>query len=107
MTQKDEKIKEIIRELAARFYSEHSNRTSMITVTDVAIESRGGKAVILMTVLPESEEQPAIEFAHRKLTEFREFVKTNSRIARIPFFDVRIDAGEKNRQRIDELGKSI
>lgn len=107
MTQKDEKLKEIIRELAARFYSEHSNRTSMITVTDVAIESRGGKAVILMTVLPESEEKPALDFAHRQLSDFREFVKANSRIARIPFFDVRIDSGEKNRQRIDELGKNL
>ena len=33
MAQKDDKIKEIIRELAAQFFSRESNRTSMITVT--------------------------------------------------------------------------
>ncbi|MFA6601730.1 MAG: hypothetical protein WCT02_02610 [Candidatus Paceibacterota bacterium] len=107
MTQRDNKIKEIIRELAASFFSRQSNRLSMITVTDVEIHSRGGKAVILMTVLPEDKEAEALEFAHRQLTDFKAFVQENSRIARIPFFEVRIDVGEKNRQRLDELAKKL
>jgi ribosome-binding factor A len=107
MNQKNEKIKEIIRALAADFFSRESNRQSLITITDVDLLSRGGKAIILMTVLPVSMETVAVEFAHRQLSKFREYVKDNSRIARIPFFEVRIDAGEKNRQKIDEIEKSI
>jgi len=107
MNQKDTKIKEILRELAARFFSREANRLSMITITDVELQSRGGRAIILMTVLPESMETEAVEFAHRKLSDFRDYVKDNSRIARIPFFEVKIDAGEKNRQKIDEIGKTI
>lgn len=107
MNQKDEKMKEILRELAAQYFSRESNRQSMITITDIEMHSRGSRAVILMTVLPESGEEAALSFAHRQLTEFREFVQNNSRIARIPFFDVRIDVGEKNRQRMDELGKNL
>lgn len=106
MQQKDQKLKEMIRELAAQFFSRTSNRLSMITVTDVEILSHGGKARILMTVLPESMEESAIEFAHRQLSDFREYVKENSRIGRIPFFEVKIDTGEKNRQRIDEIENS-
>ena len=107
MSQKEEKIKEIIRELAAQFFSRESNRTSLITITGVELLSRGGRAVILITVLPESEEETALGFAHRQLTDFKAFVQDNSRLARIPFFEVAIDKGEKNRQRLDEIVKSI
>ena len=107
MNQKNEKVKEILRGLAADFFSRESNRQSLITITDVELLSRGGKANILMTVMPESMEKAAIEFAHRQLTDFKEYVSEHSRIARIPFFEVKIDYGEKNRQKIDEIGKTI
>lgn len=105
--QKDDKLKEMIRELAAEYFSRESNRQSLITVTGVEIFSRGGKARILMTVLPESAESAAIEFAHRQLTDFRQYVMEKSRIGRIPFFEVAIDVGEKNRQKIDEIEKTL
>ena len=107
MNQKDFKIKEMIRELAADFFSRESNRLSLITVTDVEIRSRGATAVILVTVLPENQEESAVEFMHRQLTDFKEYVRTHSKIQRIPFFEVAIDKGEKNRQRLDEIAKSI
>jgi ribosome-binding factor A len=107
MQQKDHKLKEMLRELAAEYFSRTSNRLSMITITNVEILSRGGKAIILMTVLPESMEESALEFAKRQLSNFRDYVKEKSRIGRIPFFEVKIDTGEKNRLRIDEIEKSI
>lgn len=107
MNQKDQKLKEILRELAANFFSRTSNRQSLITVTDVLIMSKGGRAEILITVLPVEMEQKAVEFANRQLTEFRNYVQENSRIARIPYFEVKLDIGEKNRQRIDEIEKTI
>ncbi len=105
--QKDDKLKEIIRELAAEYFSREANRLSLITITDVEVFNRGGKARILMTVLPESAEQSALDFAHRQLTEFRQYVMDKSRIGRIPFFEVALDVGEKNRQKIDELSKKL
>jgi ribosome-binding factor A len=105
--QKDDKLKEMIRELAAEYFSRESNRLSLITITDVEVFNRGGKARILMTVLPESAEQSALDFAHRQLTEFRQYVMDKSRIGRIPFFEVALDVGEKNRQKIDELSKTL
>lgn len=93
--------------MAADFFSRESNRLSLITVTDVEIRSRGATAVILVTVLPENQEESAVEFMHRQLTDFKEYVKSHSKIQRIPFFDVAIDKGEKNRQRLDEIAKSI
>ena len=107
MNQKDSKIREMIRELAADFFSRESNRLSLITVTDVEMRSRGGTAVILVTVLPENQEEDAVNFMHRQLTDFKEYVRTHSKIQRIPFFEVAIDKGEKNRQRLDEITKTI
>jgi ribosome-binding factor A len=103
MDQKEQKIKEIIRELAADYFSRESNRQSLITITDVEIHAHGGRATILMTVLPEDKEEAALEFAHRQLSAFRDYVMEKSRIARVPFFDVKLDRGEKNRQRIEEI----
>lgn len=107
MNQKDFKVKEILRELAAQYFSRESNRTSLITVTDIELGGRGSRATILITVIPVEQETAAVEFIHRQLTDFKEYVRTNSRIARIPFFEVRIDIGEKNRQKIDEIGKNL
>ena len=107
MNQKDMKIKGMIRAMAADFFSRESNRLSLITVTDVEIRSRGATAVILVTVLPENQQESAVEFMHRQLTDFKEYVRTHSKIQRIPFFEVAIDRGEKNRQRLDEISKSV
>ena len=107
VTQKDFKFKEILRELAAEFFSRESNRQSLITITDIELRSRNQTARILMTVLPEDKEAVALEFAHRQLSNFREYVKERSRIGRIPFFEVAIDIGEKNRQKIDEIEKKL
>ncbi len=103
MEQKHQKLQELLRELAAEFFSKESNRQSLITITAVEVMSRGGRASILITVLPEEKEIEAVEFMRRRLSDFREYVTSHSRIGRVPFFDVDIDAGEKNRQRIDEI----
>lgn len=107
MTQKDNKLSEMIRELAADFFSRESNRQSLITITNVEILSKGSRARILMTVLPEHKEEAALDFAHRQLTDFKRYVMEHSRIGHVPYFEVAIDKGEKNRQRLDELAAGI
>lgn len=105
MIAKGPKLREALRELAAEFFSRQSNRQSLITVTGVELLSRNRRARILMTVLPESREVAAMDFARRQLTDFKRFVEDRSRMARIPYFEVSIDKGEKNRQRLDEISR--
>lgn len=107
MSQKDEKMKGVIREIAADFFSRESNRTSLITITDVVLKSRAGKSIILFTVLPENQEAAALDFMRRRLGDFREYLGEHARMMRVPFFDVAIDKGEKNRQRLDEVSKTM
>ena len=107
MTTKDDKLRELIREMAASYFQRESNGQSLITVTGVNIWGRGSKAVILVTVLPEAQEETAIKFIHRQLTDFREHVMERARLMRIPHFEVALDKGEKNRQHIDEIERTI
>jgi len=100
---RDEKTISQLMELAARFFSLESNRTSLVTVTSASLSDNGKEATIFFTVYPEDKEASVVDFAKRKRTDFKHFVKDESRLGRIPFFDFEIDIGEKNRQRIDEL----
>lgn len=104
---KEEKTAELIRSLAAEFLERESNRTSLITVTRIMMGDKLKKSTIYFTVLPESQEEQALSFARRQLSDFRNFVKEKAKLRQIPFFEFEIDKGEKNRQMIDELGKSL
>ncbi|MBU6426842.1 hypothetical protein KGQ27_01240 [Patescibacteria group bacterium] len=103
MNYKESKLKELIKTLAAEYFSRESNRTSLITITDVVLKSRGKIAVIMFTVLPQDQEAAALDFMHRQLTDFRNFVMDNARMMRVPYFEVAVDKGEKNRQRLDSI----
>ncbi|MBU1728108.1 ribosome-binding factor A, partial [Patescibacteria group bacterium] len=76
---------------------------SLITVTSCTTSPDLKRATVFMTVFPSSKEKAALDFAKRKRTELREFLKKNMQTRNIPFVDIEIDQGEKNRQKIDEL----
>lgn len=99
----DEKLAEQIRELAAEFVSRESNRQSLITITGVRTFDANKNATVYFTVLPENQEEAALEFLKRQRSAFREYVKEKAPLGRVPFFDFQIDLGEKNRQRIEEI----
>ncbi len=102
-TFKDEKLKDQIHKWAAEFLQRESTGQSLITVTDVKIGSEAREATILFTVLPESKQEAALEFARRQLSDFRIFMNEKVKTGRMPYFHFDIDRGEKHRQRIDEI----
>ena len=105
MSNRSEKIKQILHDLGARFLTHNGNGVSLLTVTRAHLSSDEKRATIFFTVFPEAQEKTALEFAKRKRSEFKEFVKEHSKLGRIPLLDFDIDMGEKNRQKIDSLLK--
>ncbi|MDQ5949196.1 MAG: ribosome-binding factor [Patescibacteria group bacterium] len=103
MSVRHERIIEILHDMAARFLLLEGNNSSLLTITNVVLTKDGKRATIFFTVFPESYEKTALEFAKRKRSEFKQFVRDNSRLGMIPQLVFAIDAGEKNRQRIDNL----
>ena len=103
MINRNEKVANFIKELSAQFLGRENNRTSLITVTSATVSPDLKRATVMITVLPESKEHDALDFAKRKRGELREHLKKNMQTKIIPFLDIVIDRGEKNRQKIDEL----
>jgi ribosome-binding factor A len=97
-----ERLREAIRETAAEFLSREAGRQSLITVTDAFISDDGKRAQIFITVLPDSAERAALDFANRSRREYANFFKTRVK-AGLPHIEFVIDKGEKMRQRLDEL----
>jgi ribosome-binding factor A len=103
MDQKHIRVSEQIAHAAAQFIARESSGQSLITVTRTDITDNFAKAIIYLSVLPESEEENALVFMKRSAGELRRFLKDNSRLQRIPHLEVQIDFGEKNRIHLDEL----
>ena len=85
------------------FFQRESSGASMITVTRTEISRDMKHGTIFITVLPENKEEAAINFAKRMRSEMRHFVMKRLPVKVIPFFEVEIDYGEKNRLHVDEL----
>lgn len=101
--ERSEKVAELLRELSAQFLNREGNGTSLITVTRTSVSPDLKRATIFMTVLPEDKEQSALMFAKRQLGDLRDYLKKNMNTKNIPYLEVELDLGEKNRQKIDEL----
>ncbi|MDO8594159.1 MAG: ribosome-binding factor A [bacterium] len=103
---KSEKMREAIKHAAAEFMAQESNRTSLITVTNVHLAPKGDRATILITVFPDDKEKDALEFASRQGGALRDFIGQRISLQRLPYISFALDVGEKNRQKIDELSHS-
>lgn len=89
--------------IAQDFFQRESSGASMITVTRTDISRDMKHGTIFITVLPEDKEDAAINFAKRMRSELRHYVMKRLPVKVIPFFEVEIDYGEKNRLHVDEL----
>src|ERR1041385_2578551 len=102
-THRETKVVEEITHAAAEYFARESNGKSLITITRAELSPNQKSMTIFFSVLPEAQEENALNFAKRQRSEFKDYVRKNTRIGMIPMIDFEIDFGEKNRQRIDEL----
>jgi len=107
MSTSNERAADLIKEAASEFIQRESNRNSMITVTNTAFSTDFKKVSIFVTVFPEQQEVAAIDFLKRNRRDFKEYLKSHTRLKRIPLVDFDLDQGEKSRQRLDEISSEI
>lgn len=100
---RQDKMRQLLREIVANFFSRESGLRSLITVTDITISPDFKRATVYITTIPTSEEERALEFAKRKRTELRDYIAATAKLKTLPVFEVKIDEGERNRQKIDSL----
>lgn len=97
------KVEQEVLGITQDFFQRESSGASMITVTRTEISRDMRSGTIFITVLPENKEDAAINFAKRMRSELRHYVMKRLPVKVIPFFEVEIDYGEKNRLHINDL----
>ena len=103
MTLRQQKINNTLKEVVANFLERQSNNTSLITVMSVDVSPDLKNAKVYISVLPEDKEKAALDFCKRKRSDVKNEIKKKMNLRVIPFVDILIDRGEKNRQKIEEL----
>ena len=103
MSHRIEKWNEVLRRHAATYVERESNRDALISVTHVELNESMSYATIYISVLPESKEEASLFFMKRQLTGLRTYIKQHAPGRVLPFLNVEIDRGEKNRQLIDRI----
>lgn len=107
MSERTLKVEGIIKEAAAMFILYEANTDPMITVTRVDISPDLKRALIFFTTIPDGRESDALIFLKRSAGEFRNYLKKEAAMKRIPHIEFMIDAGERHRQHIDEVFRDI
>lgn len=106
MSIRQKKVEGRLQEIISEFLNREGSTQSIITVTGCDTGRDFKNVVAFISVFPESFEQEALDFARRKRGELRSIIKEKMPMKVIPFIDFEIDAGEKNRQAIEQiLGK--
>ena len=103
MAHRNEKIRSLVMNAAAKFIVRESNGQSLITVTDVRVSEKGDDAVVLVSVMPAETQEKALAFLQRKTQDFWEFLTGEMKARRLPTLSFEIDQGEINRQKIEGL----
>ena len=102
---KHDRLVSLIGRLCAEYFSRESETKSLLTITNVALSVDGKYATILFTVFPEETEQSVLLIVKRKAGEARRFIEEHTRVGHVPFLSFKLDRGEKNRQKIEEISK--
>ena len=105
--QKLQSINKEMRKLFADFIERESNKESMVTITRCEITSDRKNIDVFFSVFPVDHEQKVLSFLTRRQWDARDYMKKRIQTRVLPFVHFKIDAGEKNRQKIDQLLKEV
>ena len=103
MVRRQVQVEETVAHHAADFIAREIALNALITVTHADMSPNYKEATIYFSVLPATMEKDALKFAKRARSDFRDYLRTHTKLHPIPTVDFEIDLGEKNRQRVDEL----
>ena len=107
MSERTSKIEGVLKEAAATFVLHEANTDPMITITRVDISPDLRKALFFFTTIPEDKQSDAEIFLKRSAGDFRQYLKRNVALKRIPHIEFMLDAGERHRQHVDEVFREI
>lgn len=103
MSDRHDRVAEIIRAVSAKFIQQEANTNPLITVTNVQMAPNYRRARICVTTIPQDREADAMAFLQRNAKHLRSLIKKDTSLKYIPHIEFAIDYGERHRQHIDTL----
>lgn len=105
MSFRREKVCSLLQNTATSFISREfaAAPSILVSVTKVEVSSDLKKAKIFVSIYPIEKEKEALEALKNRLSDLRNYVKSQIKMKFLPFFEIDIDRGEKSRQRIEEI----
>ena len=107
MSHRQEKVSGRLQEIISGFLNKEANTRSVITVTHCEVGRDLKNVTAFISVFPDTYEAEALEFTKRRRSDLRSLIADQMPMKTIPFVDFEIDAGEKNRQRIEKILEKI
>ena len=106
-SKRQDRLNELLRETAAEFVRGIANNQSLITVTRADVSPDVRQCTIFFTTIPADQQQIAADFLNRHASELRSHAKSRLNLKRLPFFQFKVDMGERHRQHIEEISKDL
>jgi ribosome-binding factor A len=103
----NEREQSLLVEKAAEYIAREAGRNTLITPLRALLSKDGKNVTILVSVYPTEESEHAITFLTRHKDLFRNFLKKETRLARLPYITFDIDYGERNRQHLDDISGHV
>lgn len=91
--------------LIADFIAMHSSIGILVSVTHATVGSDLANATAFVTIFPEDKESDVLGNLRSQENKLKKYLAEHTRLKRVPSIRFEIDAGEKNRRRIEELTK--
>ncbi len=107
MSERTIRVEGILKQAAATFVLHEANTNPMITITRVDISPDLKRALVFFTTIPEDRQADAEIFLKRSSSEFRQFLKKEVALRRIPHIEFMLDVGERHRQHIDDVFRDM
>ena len=100
---KPERIRSLLFRISTEFIIEHWTGNSRVSATRIEISRDLKRAIIYVNISPESEENRAMRELAGLRTKLYNEVAGKLKTRFTPRFEFRVDKGEKNRGKIEEL----
>ncbi|MBY0110599.1 ribosome-binding factor A [Patescibacteria group bacterium] len=107
MSFRDDKASSILLHIAATYIAREAGRGTLITPTRAFISSDRKNAIVYVSVFPDDQKDFAVAFLNRHRDDFRNYLKSESRFSSLPRVTFEFDAGEQNRQHLDDISRDI
>jgi len=95
MSQKDDRVAEIVAREAAQFIMREAGTESLITVIRAKSVAHGDRIIVFVSVFPIEKARAAMNFLERQRAAFSDHLKSHARL-RLPRVDFMLDNGEEN-----------